>query len=102
MTYDELVLVRCVWLGGQTCYRDYQMSLSGTILGLVNIAITVGLFILVGVIIMWFCSWAKIDVPANVQKAYMIVVALIALYMVIALLFGIPTFGFIGPHRAVM
>jgi hypothetical protein len=51
---------------------------------------------------MWFCSWAKIDVPANVQKAYMIVVALIALYMVIALLFGIPTFGFIGPHRAVM
>jgi hypothetical protein len=97
MTYDELVLVRCVWLGGRSCYEDYLMSLSGTLLGVINIAITIGIFVLIGAIILWFCNWAGIGVPANVQKAYMIVVALIALYMIVSLLIGIPYVGLL--HR---
>ena len=44
------------------------MSLSGIILGLINIAIVVAILLLVGAIIMWFCSWIKSDVPANVRK----------------------------------
>jgi hypothetical protein len=67
------------------------MTLQGLLLGIINIAIVVAIFLLVGAIIMWFCSWMSIAVPANVQKGYIAVVALIALYMLVALLFGIPT-----------
>lgn len=99
MTYDELVLVRCVWLGGRNCYEDYRMSLSGTLLGLINIAITIGIFVLIGAIIMWVCNWAGLSVPQNVARAYIFVVALIALYMVVSLLLGVPSIGVLGPHR---
>ena len=72
------------------------MSLSGIILGVINIAIVVAVLLLVGAIIMWFCSWMQIAVPANVQKGYIAVVALIALYMLVALIFGIPSVRIIG------
>lgn len=67
------------------------MTLQGLILGVINIAIVVAIFMLVGAIIVWFCSWLTIAIPVNVQKCYIAVVALIALYMLVALVFGIPT-----------
>jgi hypothetical protein len=49
------------------------MSLTGLILGVINIAIVVGILLLIGAIIMWFCSWMGLGIPANVQKGYIIV-----------------------------
>lgn len=72
------------------------MSLGGILLGIINIAIVVAILLLVGAIILWFCSWMGIGVPANVQKGYIAVVALIALYLIVALLLGIPSVRIIG------
>jgi hypothetical protein len=74
------------------------MSLSGLLLGIINIAIVVAILLLVGAIILWFMSWMNLAVPANVQKGYIVVVALIGLYMLVALLLGIPTLRVIGFH----
>lgn len=78
------------------------MSLTGLVLGVINIAIVIAIFLLVGTIIMWFCSWMGIGIPENVKKGYIAVVALIGLYMIVALMFGIPSFTIIGPRRAVL
>jgi predicted ABC-type exoprotein transport system permease subunit len=67
------------------------MSLTGVLLGVINIAIVIAILLLIGAIIVWFCSWMQLAIPANVQKGFIIVVALIGLYMLVALLVGIPT-----------
>jgi hypothetical protein len=67
------------------------MTLVGLLLGLINIAIVVAIIILIGAIIVWGLASVSLPVPANVQKVYLVVAALIALYMLVALLFGIPT-----------
>ena len=72
------------------------MSLSGIILGIINIAIVIAILLLIGAIILWFLSWMGMAVPGNVQKGYLAVVALIGLYMLVALLFGIPSVRIIG------
>lgn len=72
------------------------MSLSGLLLGLVNIAIVVVVLLLIGAVILWFCSWLNFAIPANVQKLYITIVALIALYMLIAIIFGIPSIRLMG------
>jgi hypothetical protein len=74
------------------------MSLAGILLGIINIAIVVAILLLVGAIILWFMSWMGLAVPATVQKGYIVVVALIGLYMLVALLLGIPSFRVIGFH----
>jgi hypothetical protein len=66
------------------------MSLAGIVLGLINIAIVVAIFLLVGAIILWFCNWIGFPVPDPVQKLYIGIVGLIGLYMLVALLFGLP------------
>jgi hypothetical protein len=72
------------------------MSLSGLILGVINIAIVVAVLLLVGAIILWFCNWLSFAVPDMVRKLYIAVVALIALYMLVALVFGIPSVRIVG------
>jgi len=72
------------------------MSLGGILLGIINVAIVVAVLMLIGAIILWLCSWMQIGVPVNVQRGYIAVVALIALYMIVALLLGIPTVRIIG------
>lgn len=67
------------------------MSLIGVLLGVINIAIVVAILVLVGAIIVWFCSLMSIAVPEQVRRIYLIVCALIGLYMLAALLLGIPT-----------
>jgi len=68
------------------------ISIGGILLGLVNIAIVVVLLLLVGAIAWWILTaLVKWSVPANVQQLYLALVALIALYMIIALLLGLPS-----------
>ena len=74
------------------------MSLPGILLGIINIAIVVAILLLIGAVILWFMSWMGLAVPPNVQKGYIIIVALIGLYMLVALLLGIPSFRVIGFH----
>jgi hypothetical protein len=76
------------------------MSLAGILLGLINIAIVIAVLLLIGAVILWFMSWMGLAVPANVQKGYIVVVALIGLYMLVALLLGIPTVRIIGGFHA--
>jgi hypothetical protein len=77
------------------------MSLSGLLLGLINTIIVVVILVLIGAIIMWIMSALGWPVPQLVQRLYLAVVALIALYMLIALLFGIPSMRIIG-HAALV
>jgi hypothetical protein len=67
------------------------MSLSGLVLGIINIAIVVAVLLLIGALIEMFMSWMQWPISATVRKLYIAVVALIALYMLVALAFGIPT-----------
>ncbi len=68
------------------------MGPTGLLLGVINIGIVAAGWILVGVIIVWLVRWlAKEEVPAEVRKAYMVLVALIVIYMVVALVFGLPS-----------
>jgi hypothetical protein len=64
------------------------MSISGILLGLINIAIVVVLLVLVGVIGKWILSWLGVALPAQAEKLYLILVALIALAMLVALVLG--------------
>ena len=72
------------------------MSLSGILLGLINIAIVVVILVLVGAAINWILSLLGWPIPAIIQRLFLAVIALIALYMAVALLFGIPTIRLIG------
>lgn len=73
-----------------------MLSFGGILLGLINIAIVVAILLLIGAVIVWFLSWMGFPVPANVQKLYIGIVALIALYMLVSLLLGVPTVHLIG------
>jgi hypothetical protein len=65
--------------------------MSALLLGLINIAIVVVIFVFVGAIIVWGAKLFGWPIDWNVQRLYMLLVALIALYMLVALLFGLPT-----------
>jgi hypothetical protein len=67
------------------------MSLGGLLLGIINIFIVVAILLLVGALVEWFLGWMGIAMSAMVRKLYIAIVALIALYMLIALAFGIPS-----------
>lgn len=69
------------------------MSLSGVLLGLINIAIYIAILVLIGLIVVWFAGWLNFAIPENIQRVYMVIVALIALYLIIALVFGLPVPG---------
>ena len=73
-----------------------MLSLGGILLGVINIAIVVAIFLLIGAIIVWLMSWLGFPVPDMVQKIYIAIVALIALYMLVSLLLGVPTIHLIG------
>lgn len=72
------------------------MSLSGLVLGILNIAIVVAVLVLVGAVIVMFAKSMQWPIDWNVQRLYLLVVALIALYMLVALLLGMPSLRFIG------
>jgi hypothetical protein len=72
------------------------MSLTGILLGLINIAIVVAILLLVGAVIVMFAKWMSFTIDWNVQRLYMLVVLLVALYMLVALLLGLPSIRVIG------
>jgi hypothetical protein len=72
------------------------MSLGGILLGVINVAIVVAIFILIGAIIVMFAKWFGWPIDWNVQRIYLLVVALVALYLLVALIFGIPSLRIIG------
>jgi hypothetical protein len=65
-------------------------ALGGILLGIINIAIVIAILVLIGLVIVWFMGYLGFPIPAQVQKVFMIIVALIALYMLVALLLGLP------------
>ena len=67
-----------------------MLSLSAVVLGVINIAIVVVILLLVGAIIVWGLGYLGVAIPETVKKLYIAIVVLIALYMVVALLFGLP------------
>src|SRR5580700_4837942 len=73
-----------------------MISIGGLLLGLITIAIVTVILLLVGALAVWFLGLMQWPVPWNVQRLYMAVVALIALYMLVALLLGFPTMHLIG------
>jgi hypothetical protein len=72
------------------------MSLAGVLLGLINICIVVAILVLIGYVAIWLLGLLGFPIPATVQKIFMVIVALIALYMIVALLLGIPSVRIIG------
>jgi hypothetical protein len=75
------------------------MSIAGLLLGIINIAIVVVILVLIGALVVWFLNLMQWPVPWNIQRLYLAVVALIALYMLVALLLGMPTIRLVGPER---
>lgn len=75
------------------------MAVGGILLGIINIFIVVAILVLIGALIVMVARWFQWPIDWNVQRLYLLVVALIALYMVIALLLGMPSFRLIGPER---
>jgi hypothetical protein len=72
------------------------MALGGLLLGVINIAIVVAVLVLVGAVIVMFAKWLQWPIDWNVQRLYLLVVALIALYLFVALLLGLPSVRIIG------
>jgi hypothetical protein len=67
-----------------------MISFGGIILGVINIAIVVAILVLIGALVVMVAAWFDWPIPWNVQRLYLLVVMLIALYMVVALLLGLP------------
>lgn len=67
------------------------MSLSAILLGVINIAIVAAFFLLIGAIIVMIAKWFGYAIDWNVQKIYLLIVLLVVLYMLAALLLGMPT-----------
>jgi hypothetical protein len=66
------------------------MSLTGILLGLINVVIVIAILLLVGAIIQWIMGIIGFAPPDIVVKLFLAIVALIALYMLVALLLGLP------------
>lgn len=68
------------------------MSLTGILLGVLDILILIVILGLIGAVIQWVLTSLGWPPPANVQKLYMAIVALVALVALISLLLGVPRF----------
>jgi hypothetical protein len=76
------------------------MSLGGILLGIINVAIVVAVLVLIGAVIVMFARWMQWQIDWNVQRLYLLVVALIALYLIVALLLGLPGIRVIGQSES--
>lgn len=76
------------------------MSLGGILLGIINVAIVVAVLVLIGAVIVMFARWMQWSIDWNVQRLYLLVVALIALYLIVALLLGLPGVRIIGHSQS--
>jgi hypothetical protein len=76
------------------------MSLTGILLGVLDILILVVILMLIGAIIMWVLTALGWPPPQQVQRLYMAVVALIALVALISLLLGVPRVHIVAANQA--
>jgi hypothetical protein len=68
------------------------ISVGGILLGVINVAIVVVVLLLVGVLAWWiFTGLLHVNLPGEVRTLYLALVALIALYMIVALILGLPS-----------
>jgi hypothetical protein len=58
------------------------------LLGLISILVYIAVLLLIGAVIVWLASAFGWPVPQIVQRIYMGIVALVALYLLVALLLG--------------
>ena len=65
------------------------MSIGGFLLGIINAAVIGVLLILAGLIILWVLSWFNLSIPEQIQRMYVILVALYVLYLIVGSLFGL-------------
>lgn len=72
------------------------MALTGVLLGLINIVIYVAILLLIGAVIQWILGLIGFPIPLMVVKLYLVIVALIALYLVVSLLLGMPVPHIVG------
>ncbi len=75
------------------------MSLASIVLGIINIAIVIGVLILIGLLVIWIIGWLGLPMPGEIKRVYLVVVALIALYMLAALVLGLPSIGLMHATR---
>ncbi|MBO0717143.1 MAG: hypothetical protein J2P55_07410 [Rhizobiales bacterium] len=73
-----------------------MLSLGGILLGIINILIVVAILMLIGAVIIWVMGALGWQVTQLMIRLYVAVVALIALYMLVSLLLGVPTIHLIG------
>lgn len=71
-------------------------SLAPIVLGLINVLIVVAILVLIGAIAAWILGMLGYPIPADIRKIYLAIVALIALYMLAALAFGLPTYRIVA------
>lgn len=72
------------------------MSIAALLLGLLNIAIVAVLLVLLGLFVVTTCKWFSYELDPRMQKFYVLLILLIALYMLVALMFGLPTISFVS------
>lgn len=72
-----------------------SISIAGLMLGIIDIGIVAVCLLLVGLLVLWILSMFEFVVPARIQKLYVVLILLIALYMLVALLLGMSTFHII-------
>ena len=69
------------------------MTIAGIVLGVLNIAIVAALLVFLGLCVIWLFKLFGFAPPdQQVQRAYLLVVLLIVIYMVAALILGMPSF----------
>lgn len=73
------------------------MSIGAVILGLINVAIVVVLLLLIGAVCWFVLSKLGWSPGGEVRNLYVALVVLVALYMTVALIFGLPSVRLIGP-----
>ena len=74
------------------------MGLAGLLLGVINVAIVLAVLVLIGAIIAWVANVFQWPIPGNVQRLYLLIVLLIGIYMLAALLLGMPVVHIVGKY----
>jgi hypothetical protein len=78
--------------------------MSALVLGIINAVLVGAILALVGAVIVMIAKWFQWPIDWNVQRLYLLVVLLVVLYLIVAVLFGLPGIRVIGavePFRAV-
>lgn len=73
-----------------------MISLGGLLLGIINIAIVLAILVLVGALVVWIAGIFQWPIPWTVQRLYLLIVLLIGLYMLVALMLGMPSIHLIA------